>query len=42
MVTKFQFSALLVSVFIISACGGGGGGEGSDSTPIVSGPPTVS
>tara|TARA_X000001036_G_scaffold369861_1_gene356095 strand:- start:267 stop:1691 length:1425 start_codon:yes stop_codon:yes gene_type:complete len=35
---KSQFSALLVSIFIISACGGGGGGGGSDSAPTPSVP----
>ena len=38
MSNKIQFSALLVSIFIISACGGGGGGGGSDSAPTPSVP----
>jgi len=39
MVMKSQFSALLVSIFIISACGGGGGGGGgSAAAPTPSAP----
>ena len=33
MVMKSQFSALLVSIFIISACGGGGGGSSPAPAP---------